>query len=261
MKRPIVGVTGPDRGGAIAWWFTAWAVRRAGGRPRRIRPGRPVPVERVDALIVGGGADVGEPEELDYDVVAQRFPFWRRLLGAIIWVLRVLFRIRRRRGSREDAARDALEFRLVREALERQAPIMGICRGAQLVNLSFGGTLHRDLSDFYEERPNPRSVFPTKDVVIDPGTRLAEILETESCRVNALHSHAVDEVGPGLRVVARETNGVSQAIESIGSPWIIGVQWHPEYLPHIPRQRRLFRALIEQAREAAPVDVARDAPA
>jgi len=245
MTRPVIGVTGPDRGGTIAWWFTAWAIWRAGGRPRRIRPGSAVPVDRLDGLIVGGGADVGEPNEIDFETAARPLGFWRRWIGGLIWMLRLLFR--RRRGGRDDTARDVLEFRLVAEARRDGTPMLGICRGAQLINMAFGGTLQRDLSDFYEERPNPRSVLPTKDVVIEPSSRLAGILDAATCRVNALHSHAVDAVGDGLRAVARERNGVTQGIEAVHEPWVIGVQWHPEYLPHVKRQRRLFAALIERA--------------
>jgi len=248
LKRPVIGVTGPDRGGLAAWLFSWWAVRRAGGRARWIRPGKPTPLERLDGLIIGGGADVGDPDNFDNMSKPRKLTFGRWLVGVAIWLLRILFR--RSRGSRDDGARDRLEFALVEAAREEGIPMLGICRGAQLINRAFGGTLNRDLSDFYEERPNPRSVFPSKDVLIEPGSRLALVLDTEACRVNALHAHAVDEVGAGLRVVAREENGVVQAIEATGDDWILGVQWHPEYLPQSPRQRRIFEALVARARKA-----------
>jgi putative glutamine amidotransferase len=246
LSRPVIGVTGPDRGGLAAWIFSWWAVRRAGGKARWIRPGKPTPVERLDGLIIGGGADVGEPDSFDGEVEIRKLTVSRWLVGVVIWLLRIL--VRRSRGARDDAARDQLEFRLVEEAKASGIPMLGICRGAQLINRAFGGTLNRDLSDFYEERPNPRSVFPSKDIMVEPGSRLARVLEAEACRVNALHTHAVDEVGEGLRIVAREPNGVVQAIEGVGAPWVLGVQWHPEYLPRSARQRRIFEALVAQAR-------------
>jgi len=125
--------------------------------------------------------------------------------------------------------------------------MLGICRGAQLLNRAFGGTVATDLSSFYEERPNRRSAFPAKEVELAPDSRLASILGPEPCRVNALHRHAVDRVGEELRIVARESNGVVQAIEGAGPAWVVGVQWHPEYLPQIPRQQRLFEALVRAA--------------
>lgn len=257
--RPTIGVTGPDRGGLAAWLLTAWAIRRAGGRPRRIRPARPVSVDALQGLIIGGGADVGDPAELDYGVVVEPLTWRRRIGGVLIWLFRLLFRLRR--GSSDDPARDQLEYQLVEGARAAGLPLLGICRGAQLINRAFGGTLHRDLSDFYVEKPNPRSVFPTKTVDIEPRSRLAQVLMTESCRVNSLHGQAVDRVGHTLRVVAREPNGLTQAFEGTSAEWVLGVQWHPEYLPQSPRQRRIFEALVRNAAQRVGAHDAVAAPA
>ncbi|MGF1508010.1 MAG: gamma-glutamyl-gamma-aminobutyrate hydrolase family protein [Myxococcota bacterium] len=244
-SRPTIGVTGPDVGGTAAWWFTAWAVWRAGGWPVRIRPGRPRDTEKLDGLILGGGADIGDPTSIDFGHMAPRLTTWRRWTAAGIWALKLL--LRRRKRPARDEARDALEFRLVQDALDRKLPILGICRGAQLLNLHFGGTLHEEIEGFYGERPTPRSVFPTKVVQLRPGSRLASILGRTECRVNALHHQAVNRVARGFSVVAQESNGLHQAIERDGDEWIIGVQWHPEFLPQIKRHQALFRALIHEA--------------
>lgn len=251
---PCIGVTGPDKGGLAAWLFTAWAVRRAGGRPLRIRPRKPREILRLDGLIVGGGADVS-PTLYGQDAMPRLEQFkdrdrsgWRRLIGLIVYPL--LFLVRRvlttkTSGRSED--RDALERNLIQGAREHCRPILGICRGMQLINVVLGGSLHQDISGFYEEHPEIRSVLPRKRIEIQPGSLLASVLATTTTRVNALHSQAIDTLGTDLIACAREPNGVIQAIEHTSTPFLIGVQWHPEYLPQRRKQIALFRALVAAA--------------
>ncbi|AGA32134.1 Para-aminobenzoate synthase, amidotransferase component [Thioalkalivibrio nitratireducens DSM 14787] len=249
----MVAVTGPDRGGWPAWFFTAWAVHRAGGRPLRIRPARPHHHCHFDALIVGGGADVDPalyekpdgPATSEIQAAERRWS--QRLIGyafyPLLWLLRRLFQSH---GGRLDTERDRLEKALIHRALDERRPILGICRGMQLVNVVRGGTLHRDLGGFYTETPQTRSLLPVKRVDLEPGSRLAAVLDGETVQVNALHNHAVAELGQHLRVCGREPTGVIQAIEACDR-WCIGVQWHPEYLPQKHVQQRLFRALVRAA--------------
>lgn len=254
--RPRIGVTGPDKGGLSAWLFTAWAVRRAGGRPIRIQPKKPCSIDAVDALIIGGGADVN-PDLYGAEPLPRLESFkdsgmlgWRRLAGIVMFPL--LFVIRRlltTKTSGLNSDRDALEKSLIAAALERGLPLLGICRGMQLLNVVAGGSLHQDIEGFYEEQPAIRSVLPRKQIEIERDSRLARILVTTRVRVNALHSQAIDRLGQDLVICARETNGVVQAIEH-GADWFaIGVQWHPEYLPQRPEQRSLFRQLVLAACE------------
>lgn len=251
-----MAVTGPDRGGTPAWLFTALAVWRAGGRPLRIRPGRPRRNRRIDALIVGGGADVdpelyGETLPGGPDTAAIRRAERRlsqRLIGyafyPALWLLRRLFQSK---GTSLNPERDRLEKSLIHHALDSHLPILGICRGMQLINVVRGGSLHRNLAAFYAETPNARSLLPIKRVDLDPRSRLAAILDDAPLYVNALHDQAVDRLGLGLRVAGRESSQVIQAIEA-GRDFCIGVQWHPEYLPQKARHQRLFRALVTAAR-------------
>jgi putative glutamine amidotransferase len=252
--RPIIGVTGPDKGGLSAWLFTALAIRRTGGRPVRIRPSKPRDIEELDGIVVGGGADVspvlyGEhrlPHLEAFEDPAARG--WRRLVGLILFPL--MFLIRRLLTTKTgglDETRDQLEKRLIREAEARGLPVLGICRGMQLINVVSGGSLHQSLEGFYEEYPAIRSVLPRKNVLIESESQLARALRASRARVNALHSQAIDRLGNGLRICAREGNGVIQGIEHADAPFVIGVQWHPEYLPQRPEQRALFRALVEAA--------------
>lgn len=257
---PRVGVTGPDRGGAVAWELTRLALRRAGAVAIRITPERPCSIDEVDGLVIGGGADIDpeiygeEPETIaqviegtSKSVRRNRTPALSLLLAPGIFVMRKIFE--RHTAVGHDGDRDALEMMLIDEALAREKPILGICRGAQLLNVCLGGSLHQDVGNFYVEKPQLRSVLPRKVVQIAPHSRLARVIGRAPCAVNALHHQAIDcaALGRHVQVVAREGNGVVQAIEVEGARFAIGVQWHPEYIPQHRRQQALFEALVADA--------------
>ncbi len=163
-------------------------------------------------------------------------------------LLLVVRRLLTTRQGGLDPQRDTLEKDLIASALQRQLPMLGICRGMQLINVVAGGNLHQALDGFYEEHPQIRSVLPRKPITARAGSRLSEILGDSPCRVNALHRQAIDRLGEGLRIAACEASGVVQAFEGRGRAWLIGVQWHPEYLPQRPDQQALFGSLVEAAR-------------
>ncbi|MBI2393498.1 MAG: gamma-glutamyl-gamma-aminobutyrate hydrolase family protein [Deltaproteobacteria bacterium] len=256
--RPLVGVTGPDRGGAVAWELTRLALRRVGADAVRITAGNPHHASRIDALVVGGGADIdpslyGEAPESMSKVVegsrkavrAHRTPALSLVLAPGIFLMRKIFEKHTAAGV--DSARDALERRLIDDALAKDKPVLGICRGAQILNVCLGGTLHLDVADFYVEKPQLRTMLPRKLVKITEGTRLARVLGAAPCLVNALHHQAVDGLGRDVVVAAREGNGLVQAIEVQSARYAIGVQWHPEYIPQHRRQQALFESLVAYA--------------
>jgi len=172
-----------------------------------------------NTVIVGGGDDIS-PELYGGDLIAS----------AVL-----------------DPARDELEKCLVEEAMVQGKPVLGICRGAQMINVALGGDLHQDAYDHYNAHKHT-TLLPKKDVRVEPGSRLGALAGLAPMRVNALHSQAVDRLGDGLRVAARDGSGVVQAVERVEEPFALGVQWHPEYLTYAHRQRALFRALVAAAR-------------
>ncbi len=256
VNRVTIGVTGPDRGGFVAWLMTALAIRRCGARALRIQPSRTVDKRLLEAVVIGGGSDVnplhyGE-ESLKEDFTDTRHSTaldW--LVGMVLSVFRAIFARHSPQGY--DRARDSMEQDIIRHALQRDLPVLGICRGAQLMNVSLGGSLHQDIGHFYTEDTNKvRSILPRKKIDISSDSRLRHMLGIPDCYVNALHNQSINQLGENVVVSAREPNGVIQAIEKHDHRFFIGVQWHPEYMPQSRTQQNLFRGLIESAAASAP---------
>ncbi|MGP1256012.1 MAG: gamma-glutamyl-gamma-aminobutyrate hydrolase family protein [Kiloniellales bacterium] len=214
--RPLIGVTLSRRGSRGMWLFNAAAVLRAGGWPRRLLPHEGLRLAELDGLVVGGGDDVAPS-----------------LYGGEIDP-----------AIRLDPERDALELRALDFTMARGRPVLGICRGAQMVNIARGGTLHADIHDVCADAAKLRTTLPRKVVIIKHRSRLHRILQRDRTRVNALHHQAVDRPGENLTVVARDRAGVVQAIEGPRQEFLIGVQWHPEFLVHDRGQMRLYRGLV-----------------
>jgi putative glutamine amidotransferase len=254
QMRPIIGVTGPAKGGWVAWWFIKVNILLSGGRPKRITPITQFDMGALDGLVIGGGADVGD-DLFDGDgaidavreVFHHRSGLIRRFFFMGVHCLRLIGSYNVPQQHTKDEARDKLEMDLLHNVFERRLPVLGICRGAQLLNVFCGGSLHRSLKSFYQETSQIRTVLPLKEIVIDPQSQLARIIGTVRCRVNALHWQAIDNPGEHLRVVAREQTQVIQAIEHENHPFAMGVQWHPEFLLPHRRQRKLFSALVQAA--------------
>jgi putative glutamine amidotransferase len=223
MSRPLIGVTGPARGGRSGWAFTWLALRRAGARARRLRPPyRPEQLLDLSGIVIGGGANV------DPGRYAEQ--------SSIVYVY--------------DEQRDEFEWRVLSTVMERGLPLLGICRGAQLINVFAGGTLWQSLADDIPGLQLHRTVLARKHVMIEPDSTLARVMGVHDVRVNSLHRQGVRQVGRGLRISAHDGSGIVQAIEATSSEaaFVLGVQWHPEYLINHVAHRRLFTRLVDAAR-------------
>ncbi len=231
-KTPLVGVTtyrqeaswGPwQRQAAVLPVSYVDCVAAAGGRPLLLPPSEgaggadPSASEVVavlDALVLVGGGDVD--------------PAWY--------------------GASPDPAtsgvnrrRDASELALLTAALDADVPVLAICRGLQLLNVHLGGTLHQHLPDVVGHMGHQPAAgcFGTTEIRIESGSRLSKIMD-ESSTVQCSHHQAVDRLGEGLVVTARAADGVIEAVELSSSPFVVGVEWHPEQ----DGDHRLFQALV-----------------
>lgn len=144
--------------------------------------------------------------------------------------------------------RDAWEEALLRAALRRDLPVLGICRGLQLLNVSLGGSLHQHLPEVIGSGrwTGEGGVFRENEALVEPDSLLGRSLDGDSrLRVLSYHHQAVDRLGDGLVVTARGDDGVVQAAELPGARFAVAVQWHPEMTPEDPR---LLRAFVDAAR-------------
>ena len=146
--------------------------------------------------------------------------------------------------------RDKMETKLTDAFLKLDKPILGICRGLQLLNVYFGGTLYQDIPSQFEtennhdmDRPYDRFVHT---VIIEEGTRLADILHSGEIGVNSLHHQAIKDLAPGLTVDAVSEDGLIEGIEHKDYTYVVAVQWHPELMHTTDENSRLiFRSFID----------------
>ena len=217
--RQRIGVTGNGRRWAPGWWCSAVALWLLGARPVRISvrhdPGR----EPLQALVIGGGNDIS-PEH-----------YGGNLQNKVC----------------HDPARDHLEIAWIERAFVQGLPVLGICRGAQLINVVLGGSLHQDIRKMRRHTSNRPGLLATKQVEFDGDSLVASVCGRTRIRINSLHHQAIDRPGRAVRKVGQDLDGIVQAIESDASRMFIGVQWHPEYLIYLPAHLALFRWLVRSA--------------
>jgi putative glutamine amidotransferase len=216
--KPRIGVTVSRRTGWRIFPLMALNIWLAGGRAVKWQREEDMDLSSVDGVLIGGGDDIAP----------------------------TLYKGELRVEARLDPDRDAMEKRILDEALTQNCPVMGICRGAQMLNVVLGGTLHQDAYAAYASR-RYKTILPRREVMIEPGSRLARITGSAPMKVNALHRQAVARLGRGLRVAAHDEAGMVQAIERTRDPFALGVQWHPEHIFYTRRHRSLFTALVAAA--------------
>lgn len=146
--------------------------------------------------------------------------------------------------------RDELEYRLLDQAIEADMPILGICRGSQILNVFLGGSLYQDLSSqkrgSINHAMNPPYEIPCHRVMLEEGEPLQMLLQTDALPVNSIHHQAVKRVAPTLVPLARSMDGVIEGVWMPGKRFVWGVQWHPEWFWNIDaRQKRIVQAFVD----------------
>jgi len=202
------------------------AVLRAGGVPLVLPACDPADVEAIagclDGILLSGGGDV--------DPARYGAPPSPEVAGV-------------------EPDRDAWELALVGYALRVGLPILGTCRGAQVLNVAMGGTLvaHLPAVTSPQHCQRDRWAEAVHDVSVQRASTLCSVVGLDVLGVNSLHHQAVDQVGMGLRAVGWADDGVIEAVEGLGSTPVLGVQWHPELLPGFESHAALFGWLVEMA--------------
>jgi gamma-glutamyl-gamma-aminobutyrate hydrolase PuuD len=164
----------------------------------------------------------------------------------------------RDKSVRVDRARDEFESALLDRALEHRLPILGICRGMQMIDVKFGGSLYQDLPTELslaeqlkvDHKQDGERTEPTHAVTVtEPESRLGEVF-SGSCRVNSLHHQAIKRVGRGLKVTAYSEDGLPEAVEAADEyPFLLAVQWHPEEMVEHAEQLKIFEKFLAKCRE------------
>ncbi len=233
MTLPLIGIT---TSGRLVSWLKSQsnrdyveAVSTAGAAPVLIPQGPDEAdlqalASRLDGVLFSGGGDI-EPWRFN----SPKHP-------SLVSV---------------NPERDRVELALFAAAVRRQKPVLGICRGIQLVNVACGGSLYVDIPSHlsgaipHDFHHNPDRSYPAHPVRLEPGSRLAEILGVSNPGVNSLHHQGLERLGAGLKACGWTSDGLVEAVEMTGYPFGLAVQWHPECMPESESMRRLFKAFVE----------------
>jgi putative glutamine amidotransferase len=228
--RPLVGISTYVTPARFSYWETeaalipssyVEAIERAGARPLLVPPtteGVAETLDALDALVLTGGADI-DPRLYGQEPHPQTFGVDRR--------------------------RDDAELGLLRGLLQRDMPVLGICRGGQVINVGLGGDLHQHLPEVVghgRHKHDPPGRFLDHDVAVTPGTRLAGLLG-ERATVKSHHHQGFRRLGARLAEAAHADDGLIEAVEAPGHQFVLGVLWHPE----VSADPSLFEALVEEA--------------
>ncbi len=238
MPKPLIGITtrnGKDSDGHPTTTLQhsySNAVLQAGGIPMPIPSMLPADdflglYSRLDGILFSGGGDVS----LEYFNGSDH-----PRIGEV------------------DEKRDTTEITLMRTAVQDKKPLLGICRGAQVMNVALGGTLYTHIIDQLKgaiDHDYPGSLRRTivHPVNVDESSRAAEIFGETLLHVNSLHHQGLKDIAPGLKVAGYAPDGLPEVVELPDHPYAVGVQWHPEWLTDQPALQRLFKSFVKAAGE------------
>lgn len=267
MERPRIGITTGNAPLSPTYVLLSVIVVLAGGRPVRLRPLRAGRLRRrgLRRAVTGDTAtvDIGRtplnrPFRAGLGFSHPEVPLAGIVLTGGPNISQTLLESLSNATHPEAKARDILELDLARRARNQALPLLGICRGAQIVSVAGEGSLHESVRTAYPNARYPHhplgyALF-RKRIRVVPGSLLRRLVDSDLLWVNSLHRQAIDATGAGLRVVATEDNGVVQAVEDPGHPFYLGVQFHPELLVARKPFRRIFTGLVELARRTQTAD-------
>lgn len=213
-----IGISGPARR-RPSDRLISLGLRLYGAHTHFIRPGSTVDVSLLDGIVLSGGSHIhpdlyGQPPQVK---------------------------------ARYNRRRDQTDQMLLQEAERLHLPVLGICRGAQLINVFRGGSLCQDVTPLRNHTRHRPLLLPLQPVRIVEPTRLGRITKSRSIGANRIHSQAIQWLGRGLRVSAVDNDLFVQAIENTHGQWLMGVQWHPEYLLYHGAHRRIFADFVQSA--------------
>ncbi len=225
--QPVIGIT-PDYDSNTGRYKLhqdyAAAISAAGGYPVMLFGEGTIP-SFLDGIVLSGGGDI-DP---------------------------LLFHQEPLRESGEISPfRDQLELSLCQAAIQKDIPLLGICRGMQIINIALGGTIYQDISvqtksTLKHSQQAPRD-YATHSIFVEDNTLLSQLLGKQKTTVNSFHHQAVALLGEGLRFSAKSPDGLIEALEHTEKTFVFGVQWHPEAMK-TGEQKKLFTAFIKAADE------------
>jgi putative glutamine amidotransferase len=237
MSSPIIGVTAYrnlSRSGFSQFSASEnyiQAMIQAGACPLMIPPGLNQEdlgdlLSRLDGILFSGGGDI-HPQ------------FYGAELHPLV--------------SDVDLERDKLELALLEKSLQQRMPILGICRGFQLINIGLGGSLYEDIQEQkpQSDKHNYSSGWPrdylAHPVTLETGNFLAKLIGQTQIEVNSLHHQGIRQLAAGLEVLGSAPDGILEAVQIKDYPYGVAVQWHPEEMPGDPGMRALFRSFVMAA--------------
>lgn len=235
MSYPVIGISIYGRNQEGEFYLPGAyvdVVRKAGGIPLLLPPGESnidALLDQVDGLILAGGGDI-DPQFLSTPTT------WHPKIYGV------------------DLERDTFELALVERVFQREIPVLGVCRGLQVIGVAGGAELVVHIPDVYGESVLHRLEEPSRctqhPVAIAPDSLLARTLQRTTTPITSWHHQAIGSAPPQWRVVATAEDGVIEAIEHTSHPWAVAVQWHPEMMAlEDSSQMALFAAFVQASRE------------
>ncbi|MFO8142039.1 MAG: type 1 glutamine amidotransferase [Marinobacter sp.] len=214
-----IGISGPARRSS-SHRLISLGLRLHGAHTHYIRPGSQTDVSLLDGLVLSGGTHVHPNRYGQQPQVTARY----------------------------DLKRDETDHRLLEQAEQLGLPVLGICRGAQFINIFHGGSLCQNVTPLRMKTRHRPLLLPLQTVQLVHTSRLGRLMHSTIIGANRIHSQTIKQLGRNLRVTAVDNDLFVQAIENTGQQWLMGVQWHPEYLLYHPGHRRIFSHFVHAAR-------------